>query len=136
VLEATVDASDIVLGAAEPTLSTRPATSPSAAAGDWLCAWCHTRVANERDRFSIDGKDEFAFTNPEGIRFEILTFAEAPGCHQTGIPTLEHTWFPGYAWSFCHCDECGQHLGWHYLGKTDFVGLIKTRIVRALHVRN
>ena len=135
-VDAATETGAAVLGVAEPALASRTARSPSDAAGDWLCGWCHSRIANERDRFTIESKDEFAFSNPDGIRFEIITFSEAPGCHQTGIPTLEHTWFPGHAWSFCHCDECGQHLGWYYTGKHDFVGLIKARIVRALHVRN
>ncbi len=113
-------------------------TDPSAGdtENDWLCAWCHNRVANERDRFPYNGKDEFAFRNPEGIRFEIITFARTLGCQETGTPTLEHTWFPGYAWSFCLCDNCGQHLGWSYSSKIEFAGLIIARIVRALCVRN
>jgi hypothetical protein len=105
-------------------------------AGDWLCAWCHNRVANERDRFRYDGKDEFTFANPEGIRFAIITFAQTLGCRQAGVPTLEYTWFPGHAWSFCLCARCGQHLGWYYSGEHEFAGLIKDRIVRALCVRN
>ena len=97
---------------------------------DWLCAWCHARIAKEKHRLMIDGKDEFTFTNPQGVRFEIITFSQTPGCHETGAPTLEHTWFPGYAWSFCHCDGCGQQLGWYYAGLLRFAGLDKSRIVR------
>ena len=113
-------------------------TDPSAGdtENDWLCAWCHNRVANEKDRFSYNGKDEFTFTNPERTRFAIITFSRTLGCRETGTPTLEHTWFPGYAWSFCLCDECGQHLGWYYSSKIEFAGLITTRIVRARCVRN
>ena len=88
------------------------------------------------DRFQYEGRDEFSFTNPEGIRFEIITFSRTLGCRQTGAPTLEHTWFAGHAWSFCHCAGCGQHLGWFYTGPQDFAGLIRNRIVRALLVRN
>ena len=120
----------------QPKLDTRTAPAVEDAAGDWLCAWCHNRVANERDRFSFDGKDEFTFSNPEGIRFEIITFSRTLGCRQTGTPTLEHTWFPGHAWSFCQCEQCGMHLGWYYAGEHQFVGLIRDRLVRALWVRN
>ena len=127
---------EFVTGIIEPTVSDRTITSIQDPAGDWLCAWCLNRVANEKDRFQYGGKDEFAFTNPAGLRFEIITFAQTLGCRQAGKPTLEHTWFPGYAWSFCHCDQCGQHLGWCYTGLQEFVGLIKNRIVRALHIRN
>jgi hypothetical protein len=114
---------------AEPEIKTR--SRLGSPANDWLCAWCLNRVASEEDRFCPDGKSEFSFLNPDGIRFEILTFSRAIGCRSTGVPTLEHTWFPGYAWSYCLCDRCGMHLGWHYAGPGDFVGLIRDRIVRA-----
>jgi hypothetical protein len=126
---------------ATPTVvepETVPTTSTSAAngEGDWLCAWCHNHVAREKDRFRYNGKDEFSFTSPEGIRFAIITFSRTVGCREAGTPTLEHTWFPGYAWSFCQCDRCGQQLGWCYAGHLHFVGLIRDRIVRALLVNN
>jgi len=105
-------------------------------AGDWLCAWCLHRVANDSDRFRYEGRHEFAFTNPEGICFEILTFSPTVGCRKIGKPTLEHTWFPGHAWSYCVCASCSQHLGWHYAGPHDFAGLIRNRIVRGTCIRN
>ncbi|HWQ90997.1 MAG TPA: cereblon family protein [Clostridia bacterium] len=104
--------------------------------GDWLCLWCHNRVANERDRFRYQGKDEFAFTNPDGVHFQIITFSCILGCVRTGTPTLQHTWFPDHSWSYCQCDQCGQHLGWFYSGENTFIALIKSRIVRALLTRN
>jgi hypothetical protein len=121
---------------AEPAVESRIKTSTSDAAGDWLCSWCLNHVANERDRFSFDGNDEFTFSNPERIRFEIITFSKTLGCRQAGVPTLEYTWFPGHAWSYCRCDRCGQHLGWYYTGQHEFAGLIKERLVRGLFVRN
>jgi len=114
----------------------RAALATSNAASDWLCGWCLNHVAKEKDRFSYDGQDEFVFANPEGIRFEIITFSQTIGCSETGEPTLEHTWFPGHAWSFCVCDRCGQHLGWCYSGTHEFAGLIKDRIVRAVAIMN
>jgi len=129
-------AAPLTVGTVEPASASRVATSLPDHAGDWLCAWCLARVANEKDRFLYDGKDEFLFANPAGLIFEIITFGHAEGCRASGKPTFEHTWFPGSAWSFCHCSQCGQHLGWCYTGQFEFVGLIKNRIVRALHVRN
>lgn len=122
-----------------PTILDAPRVKPSVepdTAGDWLCAWCLNPVANERDRFRINGGDEFSFRNPEGTQFEILTFSHAPGCRETGLPTLEHTWFAGHAWSYCLCRRCQQHLGWQYAGEHTFVGLIRARLVRALHLNN
>lgn len=117
---------------AEPDRETRTHPSPGDAANDWLCAWCLNRVASEKDRFSFDGKSEFTFFNPERIRFELITFSRTLGCRPAGVPTLEHTWFPGHAWSFCLCDRCGGHLGWFYEGPNAFVGLIRHRIIRAM----
>lgn len=120
----------------EPKLQPRSLPEQGDPEADWLCAWCHHRVANERDRFCFEGKDEFLFSNPDGLQFHIITFSQARGCAQSGRPTLEYTWFAGHAWSYCHCGECRQHLGWYYKGQHEFVGLIKDRIVRALYVRN
>jgi hypothetical protein len=122
---------------AQPELDSRTLPALQNAEGEWLCAWCNNRVANEQDRFSFDGQDEFTFSNPEGVRFDIITFSETCGCNQAGVPTLEHTWFPGHTWSYCHCAECGRHLGWYFAaGQQGFAGLIKDRIVRALLRRN
>ena len=105
---------ELVLPAiAEPEVQNRSLPARCDAAGDWLCAWCHNRVASEKDRFRYEGKEEFAFSNPEGIGFVIITFLQTLGCLQSGAPTLEHTWFPSHAWSYCQCDRCGLHLGWY-----------------------
>ncbi len=123
-------------GIAEPAIEARPETSLGGAADDWLCAWCLNRVAKDRDRFRYEGRDEFAFANPAGIWFRIITFSRTLGCEEAGKPILKDTWFPGHAWSFCVCDRCGEHLGWYYTGPQDFAGLITDRIVRAQCIRN
>jgi hypothetical protein len=115
----------------EPYVEARTQPSQSDPANDWLCAWCLNRVASEKDRHLYEGKSEFSFRNPEGVRFDILTFSRTLGCRERGVPTLEHTWFPGHAWSYCVCDRCGIHLGWYYAGPVEFAGLIRDRIVRA-----
>lgn len=120
----------------EPEIENHTPPAAGGVEGDWLCASCLNRVANEQDRFAFNGKDEFTFSNPEGIRFEIITFARLLGCRQSGVPTLDHTWFAGHAWSYCQCDRCGQLLGWYYAGQHEFTGLITYRIVRALCIRN
>jgi len=121
---------------AEPEMQSSTASGESDPASDWLCAWCLNRVASEKDRARPGGQSEFSFANPQGVWFHILTFLRAYGCRQAGVPTLEHTWFPGHAWSYCVCASCGVHLGWFYSGPAEFVGLIRDRIVRALLIRN
>jgi hypothetical protein len=116
----------------EPEIRPRTRSRRGDAANDWLCAWCLNRVASEKDRFYFNGKSEFTFVNPDGIRFDIITFSQTIGCQQSGVPVLEHTWFPGHAWSYCLCELCHRHLGWHYAGPHQFDGLIRDRIVRAM----
>jgi hypothetical protein len=130
-VKAMADVEPGTLEIAEPEIATRARSSSGDSANDWLCAWCLNRVASEKDRFCYDGKNEFTFRNPEGVRFVILTFSRTIGCRQAGIPTLEDTWFPGHAWSYCLCDNCRTHLGWQYAGPSEFAGLIRDRIVRA-----
>jgi hypothetical protein len=136
--QGSTDTGTIVTSIARPQLEDQTSRSVADAKSDWLCAWCLNRVANEKDRFRYEGRDEFTFSNPEGIRFEIITFSQTLGCRRSGVPTLalEYTWFAGHAWSYCHCDSCSQHLGWFFSGQFDFAGLIKNRLVRALTIRN
>jgi hypothetical protein len=63
---------------------------------------------------SIGDVHRHLFVNPFGISFEFYTFASCPGVVAHGEATDQHTWFPGYQWSFAFCQNCGQHLGWFY----------------------
>ena len=73
---------------------------------------------------------EHTFSNPFGITFQIALYQDAPGAMDFGVPTMEATWFPKYAWSSAHCAECKNHLGWWFHGPDKFVGLITNRIIR------
>ena len=136
IVQAVLGADEGAVVLAEPEIHTRPLPTHGDSANDWLCAWCLNRVASEKDRSSWSGATEFLFKNPQGISFHILTFSQAIGCRQTGVPTSDHTWFPGHTWSYCLCDRCRTHLGWFYAGPSDFVGLIRDRILRASPVMN
>ena len=26
----------------------------------------------------------------------------------------EHTWYPGYTWSYAYCPQCGKLIGWQF----------------------
>src|SRR4051812_28989027 len=85
----------------------------------YWCAPCSTRVARESDLIDISG----TFTNPAGETFKVARFHHA-NVIVTGEPTLEATWFPGFAWSYAHCANCRAHLGWRYESSDGhFVGL-------------
>ena len=97
---------------------------------DWLCLACSKKITEDKERFPYDGETEFHFTNPDGYVFDIITFRTAEGCRAVDEPTLEFTWFKDHAWSYALCSRCGLHLGWKYVGKFSFYGLIRSRLVK------
>lgn len=98
---------------------------------DLLCKACRNPVTHTDYRISVDGKHHHVFFNPHGIIFEVGCFSKASGVIPTGTPTLEYTWFDGYAWSIVLCSACLSHLGWSYQSGTGsgFYGLIVTSLV-------
>ena len=95
----------------------------------WWCAACTTRVAGEDAAIDVAGAHRHRFVNPAGAEFEIGCFTSA-ACRVDGAPTLEHTWFAGFAWSYALCANCRAHLGWCYESDaTRFFGLILSRLV-------
>ena len=99
------------------------------AARAYWCAACTTRVAGEDAAIDVAGAHRHRFVNPAGVEYEIACFREAT-CRGDGEPTLEFTWFPGFAWSYATCANCRAHLGWLYESESArFVGLIITRLV-------
>lgn len=99
------------------------------AARAWWCAACTTRVAGEDDAIDVAGAHRHRFVNPAGVEFDIGCFSDA-ACVRDGEPTLDDTWFPGFAWSYALCRNCRAHLGWRYDGAgPPFFGLILARLV-------
>ncbi len=97
-----------------------------------LCRTCGQPVTRARDRISVNGQHQHALFNPMGILFEVGCFAVAPGCRFDRPFTQTFTWFPGYAWRFAMCRQCGVHLGWEYRSEADgFVGLILTELIES-----
>lgn len=105
------------------------------AARRYWCAACRTVVTSEAAAIAVAGAHQHRFTNPAGLAFEIGCFSAAAGCRVDGEPTLEHTWFAGFAWSYASCANCGAHLGWCFDGDGRFFGLIFARLVGAMTAR-
>ena len=106
--------------------------SGSAPARSYWCAPCTTRVASEDAAIEVAGAHRHRFTNAAAVEFEIACFREAR-CLVDGAPTLELTWFAGFAWSYALCANCRTHLGWCYEGDGGrFFGLIVERLVGPL----
>jgi len=102
-------------------------------APQYLCRACRHAVAAAADRIEVAGATLHVCTNPAGITFRVLCFSSAPGAIRAGTPTLEHTFFPPFAWSFGLCRHCSAHLGWHYsaIGAAGFWGLIGSQLALA-----
>jgi len=94
-----------------------------------FCATCKHPITHQDERIAVNGGHEHRFTNPHGLRFHIGCFRRAPGCTEIGAATLEHTWFPGFAWRIALCAHCRAHLGWCFRAAEDgFHGLITNRL--------
>lgn len=94
------------------------------------CRRCEHAVTAGRYAIEVDGAHEHTFRNPAGWSFRLGCFADAPGAAPSGEATYDHTWFPGYAWRFAHCDGCSTHLGWWFVGTSNaFAALILTRLM-------
>lgn len=95
------------------------------------CTTCQHLITTHDYKIEINGYYHHRFTNPSGITFEIGCFATAPGATRRGMPTLEFTWFSGYAWNLAHCANCLTHLGWFYQAShaENFYGLILANLI-------
>jgi len=102
--------------------------------GGIRCAGCRHRITRSSERTVVNGSHQHVFNNPEGYLFEIGCFRSAEGCVNQGMPTLEFTWFAGYAWRYALCGNCHEHLGWFYQSVgggtgSGFYGLILAQLV-------
>ncbi len=96
-----------------------------------LCAACRHLVTRKEFITEISGKTSHSGTNPHGFTYSFRTFIDAPGCMESGEPTMEHTWFAGYAWQMASCRGCREHLGWRFSNAATgmFYGLIDDRLI-------
>jgi len=96
-----------------------------------LCATCAGPVTSPHCRIAIAGSHDHRFVNPAGLLFHLGCFSDAIGCRIVGPDSLEYPWFPGFAWRYAMCGNCGQHLGWHFRsdGQPGFFGLILDRLL-------
>lgn len=95
-----------------------------------VCAACRHPVTSEHLRISVDQRHQHRCVNPQGIVFHIGCFRDAPGCRTVGQPTMEFTWFQGFAWDYALCGACAALLGWRFqsAGRLPFFGLILNRL--------
>jgi cereblon len=79
------------------------------------CQRCNTVIANKTDVFSMSVEGPLgAYVNPGGYVHETLTLVQAKGLRLIGRPSLESSWFEGYAWTIAQCRRCASHMGWRF----------------------
>jgi len=93
--------------------------------GVLVCRACRSRITRRELGMEINGRQRHVFFNPQGLVFELGSFASARNLTPTGPETDEFTWFPGYRWQVVLCTGCSTQLGWRYVGDHGgFFGLI------------
>ena len=95
-----------------------------------VCAQCNHHVTEPAKQIVVDHAFCHVFANPYGHVFEIGCFSHARGCRPGSIPSVEFSWFSGFAWEIGICRYCSTHLGWVFSSGTQtFYGLILDRLV-------
>lgn len=80
------------------------------------CISCGSKISTREDIFPMNSCGPMQnYVNRAHQVFETLTVYQATNVTSWGTPSTEASWFPGYAWTFCNCSECGHHLGWKFL---------------------
>lgn len=105
------------------------------------CKNCNLLIAKKQDVFSMALEGPMgAYVNPGGYVHETLTIHKATGLRLIGWPSVENSWFPGYAWTIAQCSQCNSHLGWRFtvaergrsLRPEKFWGLCRSSLVPGL----
>lgn len=95
-----------------------------------VCRTCSYTVTTPDNRMNMNGRFLHAFANPHGHVFEIGCFNRAGGCISASLPSVEFTWFAGYAWQIGICANCAEHLGWIFVSENfRFFGLIVDKLI-------
>lgn len=103
------------------------------------CKECRATVAHRGDVFSMSQQGpQGAYVNPHGYVHEMITVRKASGVYLNGRPSVQYSWFPGFAWTIVRCRGCHCHLGWKFtaadkgLLPKKFWGLCRAAIKPAL----
>lgn len=94
------------------------------------CAYCLHAITDPDSQISVNGSFYHVFANPHGYVYEIGCFSNAEGCRKVSSSSSEFSWFSGFSWQVCICEQCASHLGWIFLSDTKiFYGLIIEKLI-------
>ncbi len=98
-----------------PDVRGEPATADLEPESVVRCRCCDQHVTSRRHAFSFRANGSIqVFPNPWGQMKKIWTVRSAHDLVIVGPPTVEFTWFDGFAWAVALCARCRNHLGWRY----------------------
>jgi hypothetical protein len=80
----------------------------------YRCRSCRTQLALLSDQIPMNGRVEHVQVNPAGRLCRFVTLLRCAHVSAVSEPSLEETWFGGYAWEILTCDGCNRHVGWRY----------------------
>eukprot|EP01036_Dinobryon_divergens_P025937 gene25938-34536_t len=81
------------------------------------CGGCGAEIARQEEIFTFRGAEGMvgAYVNAYGWEYPPDSYrAVSSRSLEHCSPSLEDSWFPGYAWTIARCDRCFTHLGWRY----------------------
>nr|XP_012146991.1 PREDICTED: protein cereblon isoform X2 [Megachile rotundata] len=102
----------------------------------FVCCDCNTLIGRQSKMIPMSKEGPLGtYCNPDGIIYETVTLYHAQGLRLSpNQPSVEYTWFPGYAWTAAMCENCGAHIGWKFtavqnnLKPRSFWGLLRKRL--------
>ncbi|XP_017886440.1 protein cereblon isoform X2 [Ceratina calcarata] len=82
----------------------------------FVCSNCDSYIGRQSHMFPMSKEGpQGTYCNSAGIIHETVTLYHAQGLTLSGSPpSLEYTWFPGYAWTIAMCSHCYVHMGWKF----------------------
>ena len=110
-------------------------TAP-ASATSLRCRRCSAVVADTVDLFDYGDLASVAtFSNGAGALHSVMTLktVRQSSLLPVSVPTMQDTWFPGYAWTILRC-RCGNHAGWLYTAIDEhvqprtFYGIVRSNV--------
>ncbi|CAL7937660.1 unnamed protein product [Xylocopa violacea] len=83
----------------------------------FVCSNCDSYIGKQSQIFPMSKEGpQGTYCNRAGIIHETVTLYHAQGLRLSeSEPSIEYTWFPGYAWIVAMCKNCDTHMGWKFI---------------------
>ncbi len=76
-----------------------------------------TAITHAQSIFQVTPGQSGNYVNPSGFFHQALTVSHVQEMNielEDEEPTMEDSWFEGYAWTIVYCHVCKTHLGWQF----------------------